>query len=93
VAVLLGSWNGRDRVPGLAVIGDGYLDPALSLAGSVIVDDPSNPDAETGFLCVATTNRGTEMTQPPGSDPVQKLQPVTFEQVQDDGHIAIYGLH
>jgi hypothetical protein len=30
------------------------------------------------------------MTQPPPDEPVQELQPMKFEQVQDDGHIAVY---
>jgi formylglycine-generating enzyme required for sulfatase activity/energy-coupling factor transporter ATP-binding protein EcfA2 len=54
--VLLGNWNGRDRVQDLAVIGDSYLDSPVSVVSSVIVNDPSAPDATIGFRCVATTN-------------------------------------
>ena len=56
VPVLLASWNGTDRVPSLAVMGGSYLDPAVTVVSSIIVDDPTNPDANTGFRCVATTN-------------------------------------
>jgi Sulfatase-modifying factor enzyme 1/TIR domain len=51
-----GKWNGRDRVPGLVVIGGGYLDPAIPVVASRIVFDSTNANEETGFRCVATTN-------------------------------------
>jgi formylglycine-generating enzyme required for sulfatase activity len=54
--VLLGSWNGSDRVPSLAVIGGGYQDDAASVTGSLTPGDPSAVDSETGFRCVATTD-------------------------------------
>ena len=54
--VLLGSWNGIAHVLDLAVIGGGYLNGVMSVKGSLIPSDPTVPDAETGFRCVATTN-------------------------------------
>jgi hypothetical protein len=51
-----GEWNGRDRVPGLVVIGGGYLDPANPVVASRVVFDPTNANEETGFRCVVTTN-------------------------------------
>ena len=54
--VVLGNWNGTERVLGLAVIGGGYLNGVTSVEGSLTAGDPTVPDAETGFRCVATTN-------------------------------------
>jgi conflict system STAND superfamily ATPase/sulfatase-modifying factor enzyme 1/TIR domain-containing protein len=54
--VLVGRWNGRERVPSLAIIGDGYQDEALSVTGSLIPGDPTDVNAEVGFRCVATAN-------------------------------------
>jgi len=54
--VLLGNWNGRARVPLLAVIGGGYLDAVMSVEGSLTGGVPDIQDAQTGFRCVATTN-------------------------------------
>jgi len=51
-----GDWNRRDRVPGLVIIGDGYLDSAYPVVASRIVVDPTDANEETGFRCVATTN-------------------------------------
>ena len=51
-----GTWNGRDRVPGLAVIGLGYLDDVTTVVNSRLVQGPNISDAETGFRCVTTTN-------------------------------------
>jgi formylglycine-generating enzyme required for sulfatase activity/energy-coupling factor transporter ATP-binding protein EcfA2 len=52
--VLLGPWNGRDRVSGVTVAGGGYLDDAATVPDSLTPDDPTTPDAETGFRCAAT---------------------------------------
>jgi energy-coupling factor transporter ATP-binding protein EcfA2 len=54
--LVLGNWNGTDRVTGLAIIGGGYLDGVTSVEGSLTVSEPNLPDAETGFRCVAPTN-------------------------------------
>jgi energy-coupling factor transporter ATP-binding protein EcfA2 len=54
--VLLGNWNGSDRVPSLAVIGGGYQDDVASVMGLLIPGDPITTDSETGFRCVATTD-------------------------------------
>ncbi len=51
--VLQGSWNGRDRVPAVAIIGEGFQDEATSVRDSLTTGDPSSPDSETGFRCVA----------------------------------------
>jgi len=50
-----GTWNGRDPVPGLAVIGDGWRDNVVSADASLTPGDPTVPEDETGFRCVATT--------------------------------------
>jgi formylglycine-generating enzyme required for sulfatase activity/energy-coupling factor transporter ATP-binding protein EcfA2 len=52
--VLLGNWNGRDRVTGVAVMGGGYLDDAASVPDSPYPFAPSTSDGETGFRCVET---------------------------------------
>ena len=52
--VLHGSWNGQALVPGLAVIGGGYLDQAVTVENSLIAANPASSDSETGFRCVAT---------------------------------------
>jgi energy-coupling factor transporter ATP-binding protein EcfA2 len=52
--VSLGNWNGRDPVNGVAVVGDGYLDDAENVPDSPTAGDPSAPDTEIGFRCVAT---------------------------------------
>ncbi len=51
----LGNWNGRDRVPALAVMGGGFQDDVASADGSINQADPIIPDEETGFRCVAAT--------------------------------------
>ena len=51
-----GTWNGRDRAPGLVIIGLGYMDDVTTVVKSRLVSGPNIPDAETGFRCVATTN-------------------------------------
>ena len=51
--VLLGKWNGRDRVPAVAVVGDGYQDAASSVPSSPTAGEPNGLDNETGFRCVA----------------------------------------
>lgn len=52
--VAQGNWNGRDRVNGVAVVGDGYLDDPVNVPLSPTPGDPSSPDPEIGFRCVAT---------------------------------------
>jgi len=52
--VLLGNWNGRDRVTGVAAMGGGYLDDVASVPDSPEPTDPSSSNGETGFRCVAT---------------------------------------
>jgi len=52
--VLQGSWNGHDRVPSVAVVGEGFQDEATSVRDSLTPYDPSFADNETGFRCVAT---------------------------------------
>jgi Sulfatase-modifying factor enzyme 1/TIR domain len=53
-AVLLGNWNGHDRVPTLAVMGGGWEED-VAAADYVSVVDAILPGEETGFRCVATT--------------------------------------
>ncbi len=51
--LLRGNWNGRDRVPAVAVVGGGYEDAALTVPKSPIAAEPNGADNETGFRCVA----------------------------------------
>jgi energy-coupling factor transporter ATP-binding protein EcfA2 len=51
--VLLGNWNGRDRVSLLVVMGGGYTDNAPSITRPTNTLEPGQPDPETGFRCIA----------------------------------------
>jgi formylglycine-generating enzyme required for sulfatase activity len=52
--VLMGNWNGHDRVTGLAVMGSGYLEEAATVAIALDVAGPNIKDGQTGFRCVVT---------------------------------------
>jgi energy-coupling factor transporter ATP-binding protein EcfA2 len=52
--VLLGTWNGKARVPGLAVMGGGYLEEAATVTVALDVAPPNITDRQTGFRCVVT---------------------------------------
>jgi hypothetical protein len=52
--IIRGSWNGRDRVPTLAVVGGGWLEDAVNADDANHVM-PSLAEPEIGFRCVATT--------------------------------------
>lgn len=52
--VMLGTWNGHDRVATLGIIGQGYEDNAASVWDSLEPYGPTTTDAQTGFRCVAT---------------------------------------
>lgn len=54
--VLHGGWNGLARVPGLALIGFGYLENPVSIVSTINPTQPSYSDSDTGFRCVTTAS-------------------------------------
>ena len=48
-----GTWNGRDRVPALAVMGGGWQESVANETYE-IPSVPFRGDNETGFRCIAT---------------------------------------
>jgi hypothetical protein len=52
--VILGDWNGRTRVSGVAVMGGGYLNNVDSVTNLIFIYAPSISVGAVGFRCVAT---------------------------------------